>query len=172
MKIKYKKTLENAVAPFQAHKGDACFDLTVAKSTMTQVNNLITGVGADGETHDLTASTEWEQHIDSGLAFEIPEGHVGLLFMRSSAVKKDNNYNLKNAVGVIDATYRGSVTAVFKCPDVYYVSRDNINGRGHYKLGERFAQLLIVPIPTVEYEEVKELTGSVRGKKGYGSSGK
>lgn len=70
---------------------------------------------------------------------------------------------LSNAVGVIDSGYRGEVMAVFDVIDEnFYV----------YEVGERFAQMVIVPIPQVEIEEVEELSESVRGKNGYGSTGK
>lgn len=96
-----------------------------------------------------------------GLAIEIPKGYVGLLFPRSSNSKKD--LLLTNSVGVIDSGYRGEVTAVFK--KIEYLAKV-------YKVGERFVQLVILPYPEIELEEVEELSVTERGSKGYGSTGK
>lgn len=97
-----------------------------------------------------------------GLAIEIPTGYVGLLFPRSSNAKKD--LLLTNSVGVIDSGYRGEVTAVFV---IYDDKEESI-----YKVGERFAQLVILPYPEIELEEAEELSVTERGSKGYGSTGK
>lgn len=96
-----------------------------------------------------------------GLAIEIPKGYVGLLFPRSSNSKKD--LLLTNSVGVIDSGYRGEITAVFK--KIEYLAKV-------YKVGERFAQLVILPYPEIELEEAEELSVTERGSKGYGSTGK
>lgn len=96
-----------------------------------------------------------------GLAIEIPKGYVGLLFPRSSNAKKD--LLLTNSVGVIDSGYRGEVTAVFK--KIKYFAEA-------YKVGERFAQLVILPYPEIELEEAEELSVTERGTGGYGSTGK
>lgn len=115
---------------------------------------------------DLTATAykvnEKGQYIyTSDLALEIPDGYVGLLFPRSSICKKD--LEMTNSVGVIDSNYRGPIKSVFNptCedPDIY-------------ELGERFAQLIIIPYPKIEFEEVEELSETNRGTGGYGSTGK
>ena len=97
----------------------------------------------------------------SDLALEIPDGYVGLLFPRSSICKKD--LEMTNSVGVIDSNYRGSIKSVFNptCEDPEV-----------YELGERFAQLIIIPYPKIEFEEVEELSETERGIGGYGSTGK
>ena len=140
MKIKFKKLKENAVMPTKAHASDAGFDLT-ATSLMYDDNNCYV--------------------YGCGLAVEIPEGYVGLVFPRSSNAKKD--LLLSNSVGVIDSGYRGEIMAKFKAvrplPQMY-------------KIGERFAQLIIMPIPDIEWEEAEELSDSERGTGGYGSTGK
>ena len=97
----------------------------------------------------------------SGLAFEIPKGYVGLLFPRSSNADKD--LLLTNSVGVIDSGYRGEVTAVFKKTE--YPTKA-------YELGERFAQMIILPYPQIELEEAEELSVTERGTGAYGSTGK
>lgn len=96
-----------------------------------------------------------------GLAFEIPKGYVGLLFPRSSNAQKDLLQT--NSVGVIDSGYRGEVTAVFKVTKYFGEA---------YRVGERFAQLVILPYPEIELEEAEELSVTERGTGGYGSTGK
>lgn len=115
---------------------------------------------------DLTATAykvnEKGQYIyTSDLALEIPDGYVGLLFPRSSICKKD--LEMTNSVGVIDSNYRGPIKSVFNptCEDPEI-----------YELGERFAQLIIIPYPKIEFEEVEELSETERGSGGYGSTGK
>lgn len=115
---------------------------------------------------DLTATAykvnEKGQYIyTSDLALEIPDGYVGLLFPRSSICKKD--LEMTNSVGVIDSNYRGPIKSVFNptCEDPEI-----------YELGERFAQLIIIPYPKIEFEEVEELSETERGIGGYGSTGK
>ena len=141
MKIKIKKINPFAIAPTKAHATDAGFDLYATSKTYDNDNNVVYGCG---------------------LAFEIPEGYMGLVFPRSSNAKK--SLLLSNSVGVIDAGYRGEVTAKFK--RLYPISQ------GEYAIGERFAQLIVMPIPAVELEEAEELSESERGVGGYGSSGK
>jgi len=98
--------------------------------------------------------------IHSGIRVEIPYGYQGELRARSSVHK--TNSILSNGVGTIDAGYRGEVMAVYYC-----------NGDMEpFKVGERFAQLVIMPAPAVEYVEVEELSASERGENGYGSTGK
>lgn len=118
--------------------------------------------------YDLTAiSAFWDKERNQvkyffGLAFEIPEGYVGLIFPRSSVCKKD--LSLSNCVGVIDSDYRGEVTAVFNVTDT---SKDNV-----YSVGDRIAQMLFMQLPEVELTEVEELSETKRGTGGYGSTGK
>lgn len=141
MKIKVKRLNELAMLPTKAHATDAGFDLYATSKTYDNDGNVVYGCG---------------------LAFEIPEGYMGLVFPRSSNANK--LLLLSNSVGVIDAGYRGEVTAKFK--RLYPISQ------GEYAIGERFAQLIMMPIPAVEFEEAEELSESERGVGGYGSSGK
>ena len=141
MKIKIKKINPFAIAPTKAHATDAGFDLYATSKTYDNDGNVVYGCG---------------------LAFEIPDGYMGLVFPRSSNAKK--SLLLSNSVGVIDAGYRGEVTAKFK--RLYPISQ------GEYAIGERFAQLIVMTIPAVEFEEAEELSESERGVGGYGSSGK
>ena len=96
----------------------------------------------------------------TGIAVEIPQGYVGFVFPRSSIAR--TGLALSNAVGVIDSGYRGEVMAKFR--------RVQIPAE-EYKVGERIAQLVVMPYPEVNFEEVAELSVSDRGVGGYGSSG-
>lgn len=111
------------------------------------------------------------------MAFEIPEGYVGLVFPRRSNHKK--GVILTNCVGVIDSGYRGEVS--FKFRPLMDKARDCYdNGafeyrfgtlKTAYKLGDRIGQIIIMPYPQIEFEEVEELSETERGTQGYGSSG-
>jgi dUTP pyrophosphatase len=113
---------------------------------------------------DLTAtsieSTKEYMEYGTGIAVAIPKGFVGLIFPRSSVTKMD--MMLKNSVGVIDSDYRGEIKFRFQVSTV---------GKT-YQVGDRVGQLVIVPIPPVEYEEVENLDDTQRGEGGYGSTGK
>lgn len=97
-------------------------------------------------------------HTD--IAVEIPEGYVGLLFMKSGVAKR--SVSLCNAVGVIDAGYRGEIMGKFK------VTTDAIPTV--YQPGEAFAQLVIVPVMILEPTLVEELSSTERGEKGFGEA--
>ena len=94
----------------------------------------------------------------TGIAVEIPPGYVGLIFPHSSIFR--TGMLLTNGVGVIDSDYRGEIQVVFAGP------------KPTYKVGDRICQLVIVPIPDVEYVEVEELSETERGTRDYGSTGK
>ena len=141
MKIKFKKLSASAVMPRKAHVSDAGFDMTCTRFEVT-----------NGEL--------FTYHTD--IAVEIPDGHVGLLFPRSSIYKQD--LLLTNSVGVIDSGYRGEVMFKFK-PIAYEVKQ-------HYQVGDRIGQLIIIPYPYIEFVEAEELSDSERGEGGYGSSGR
>ena len=144
MEINIKKVNEKAVLPIKGHSTDACFDLTCS--------NITTEIGEDGQ---LIIG------YHSGVAMEIPEGYVGLVFPRSSIFKK--SLSLTNCVGVIDSGYRGEILAKFK-------TNTNVVP-AVYKEGERFAQIMILPYPEIEFKEVTELESSDRGEGGFGSTG-
>lgn len=142
MKVRIKRLLENAVIPAYANPGDAGLDLV---ATYVKV-----------EDHNKYGYFEY----GTGLAVEIPEGYVGLIFPRSSISK--TGLMLANAVGVIDSSYRGEIKLRFK-----YIS-----GTPSYEVGDRVAQLIILPYPIVEFEEVQELSETQRSSGGFGSTGK
>jgi dUTP pyrophosphatase len=115
---------------------------------------------------DLTITKEIENTSFSvsygfGIAMEIPKGYVGLVFPRSSVRNQD--LILSNCVGVIDSGYRGELQATFKKTN----GLDSIK----YKVGERGAQIIILPYPTIYMTEVPELSNTERGSGGFGSTG-
>lgn len=116
---------------------------------------------------DLTITREIENTTFAvsygfGIAMEIPKGYVGLVFPRSSV--RNTDLILSNCVGVIDSGYRGEIMATFKKTN----GLDSIK----YKVGERGAQIIILPYPTIYMTEVPELSDSERGTGGFGSTGK
>jgi dUTP pyrophosphatase len=141
MKVKIKKLHLNAVKPKYAKESDAGMDL-VATS--------------------IIENTSFQITYGIGLAIEIPDGMVGLIFPRSSI--RNTELMLSNSVGVIDAGYRGELQATF----------NKLNGLDSvsYKVGERIAQIIIVPHPIIQIVEVDELSESSRGIGGFGSTGK
>lgn len=144
MKVKIKRLVSEAVMPRRAHASDAGWDLVAVSRK----------VDADGAVV-----------YGTGLAMEIPEGYVGLVFPRSSVAKKD--LVLSNCVGVIDSGYRGEVLAKFKLLDPL-VKHDEYHW---YDIGDRIAQIVIMRLPEVELVESEDLSESDRGEGGYGSTG-
>lgn len=142
MKISFKKLDPKAIIPSYSKPGDAGMDLTAI--TKSHMDNPRFGYVEYG----------------TGLAVEIPEGYVGLLFPRSSV--STTGLILANSVGVIDSGYRGEIKFRYKW----------IKDTADYNVGDRIGQLIILPYPTIEPEEVQELNSSERGEGGFGSSGK
>lgn len=95
----------------------------------------------------------------TGLAFEIPKNHVMLIFPRSSLSNKD--LILANSVGVIDSGYRGELFVRFKK-----------TGKDIYEVGDKIAQIIIIPYPTIKFKETEELSKTERGDGGFGHTGK
>ncbi len=94
-----------------------------------------------------------------GLSFEVPDGYVMLIFPRSSVSKTD--LTMANCVGVLDSGYRGELLIRFRS-----------SGDETYCVGDRVAQIVVLPIPSVEIEETESLTETSRGDGGFGSTGK
>lgn len=148
MKVKIKRLHKDAVIPKYAKQGDAGLDLTAVTKTLDADGNVVYG---------------------TGLAFEIPQGFVGLVFPRSSNARKD--LLLSNSVGVIDSGYRGEVAAKFKRTTAPRYDGGLMCGSEQYKIGDRIAQMIILPYPQIEFEEVGQLSETARGQGGYGSTG-
>lgn len=141
LKIKYvRKSGQGLVAPHKKHKEDAGADLSSTSVEEATIN------GKKAFVYSL------------GIAVEIPDGHVGLIFPRSSICK--TGAVLANSVGVIDSNYRGELKAVFYADEQ------------PYKVGERCCQLIILPYPAVTYKESNKLSDTERAEGGFGSTGK
>lgn len=117
--------------------------------------------GAAGFDLYATSITRTAQYVEygTGIAVEIPQGYAGFLFARSSCSNK--GLSLCNGVGVIDADYRGELKVRY-----YEVSQFF----GYWGVGERVAQLSILPIETVKLTQVDKLSATDRGNGGFGST--
>jgi dUTP pyrophosphatase len=154
VKVKIKKLDEMAQLPKYAKDSDAGMDLTAV------------------------SKNETKEYIEygTGLAIEIPEGYVGLVFPRSSI--SNESLALANAVGVIDSGYRGEIKARFKRLPNSYINGDGLvgeyikNPQTEYQVSDRIAQLIIMPYPKIEFEVTDELVKSARGVGGFGSTEK
>tara|TARA_Y100000385_G_C12625828_1_gene439023 strand:- start:89 stop:508 length:420 start_codon:yes stop_codon:yes gene_type:complete len=138
MILKVKKIDNKSVLPDYAKKGDAGMDLTCVS---------------------LVKAAKYYEY-GTGLAMEIPEGYVGLVFPRSSISKTD--HFLRNSVGVIDAGYRGEIKLRMSIP---------APGEAEYKVGDKIGQIIIIKLPWVQIEEAEELSETDRGNGGFGSTG-
>lgn len=145
MQVRFKRLSDKAVIPSYAKPGDAGLDISAVYHKIDPEHNYI--------------------EYFTGLAVEIPEGYVGLLFPRSSVSKTD--LALANCVGVVDSGYRGELTFRYKfAKEAYFASLKR------YQDGDRIGQLVIMPYPTIEPIEAPELSDTERGTGGYGSTGK
>ena len=136
----FKKTHPDAVKPQYSLEGDGCLDLWAVSREEDNNGNIV---------------------FNTGIAMEIPEGFVGLLFPRSSVTKTE--FFLGNSVGVIDSNYRGDIMLKF-------TKAKGRAGKSYYP-GDKIGQLLIVERPTVKLREVEELSETNRGDGGFGSTG-
>ena len=116
--------------------------------------------GMDLVATRIISNTTFDVSYGTDLAMEIPNGFVGLVFPRSSIRK--TGLQLSNSVGVIDSGYRGELQATFKTTGF----------RPKYEVGDRGAQIMIIPHPPIEFDEVAELSDTERGEGGFGSTGK
>lgn len=170
MEIKIKKLNNDAVIPNYAKYGDAGMDLTAISRIFDKYGNVSYG---------------------TGLAIEIPDGYVGLLFPRSSNSKKD--LLLANSVGVIDSGYRGEIFLKFKPSPVFFdanpapdgeigidsdsyntivlTTNENYLDAELYNVGDKIAQLVIIACPQIKLQVVDELSYTERGNNGFGSTG-
>ena len=159
MKVKIKKLKDCTILPCYSSKDAAGLDLTANDMEIDYDNNIIT--------------------YKTDLAFEIPNGYVGLVFPRSSVYKK--NLDLCNSVGVIDSDYRGNILFKFR-----YIGRkpnfiDKLKTlfsvmpfeyENIYHVGDRIGQIIIMKYPKIELDVVDELSDTERGNGGFGSTDK
>jgi dUTP pyrophosphatase len=117
--------------------------------------------GLDLTVTTISSNTTFDVTYKFGISLEIPKGYVGLLFPRSSV--RNFELFLSNCVGVIDSGYRGEIEVTFK--------KTNGLDSHSYKVGERVAQLIIIPYPQIKMVESDELSTTERGDGGYGSTG-
>jgi dUTP pyrophosphatase len=155
MIVKLKKLNHNCVIPTYAKEGDAGMDLVAT---------------------EIIKDTPEQITYGTGISMEIPNGFVGLVFPRSSIRK--TGLQLSNSVGVIDSGYRGEIQATFNklfggegMYDEMKVNNPN-HTNDWYAVGDKIAQIMIIPYPHIEFEEVTELSDSERGEGGFGSTGK
>lgn len=142
--IKVKKLNANAIMPTYGTEFSAGADL----------------YALPGES--ITIAPHKTVMIHTGLAMEIPEGYAGLIFARSGLASK-RGLAPANKVGVVDPDYRGEfMVALHNHTDEEQI----VDG------GERVAQLVIVPFLTASFEIADELSDTVRGDGGFGSTGK
>lgn len=129
--------------PTRAHPGDAGLDLYASEPARIEP-------GARAS-------------VGTGIAVEIPGGHAGLVLPRSGLAAR-HGIALVNAPGLIDAGYRGEVRILLL----------NTDREEPFEIspGHRIAQLLITPFAETEPVEVSELSATVRGDGGFGSSGR
>ncbi len=143
MELRVARLKEEARLPSRAHEGDAGLDLYAC------------------EPGHLGPGERWS--IGTGVAVEIPAGHAGLVLPRSG-LARDHGIALVNSPGLIDSGYRGELRVLLLNTDPAETFR--------VEPGDRIAQLAIAPIATPEPVEVDDLTESLRGGGGFGSSGR
>ena len=141
--VRFKKLNENAYIPTYGSPYAAGADL----------------YSAEGETVIAPHTTAF---IGTGIATEIPEGYMGLIFARSGLSCK-RHLAPANKVGVVDSDYRGEIKVAL---------HNHSDEPQKIDAGERVAQLVITPFLAVDFEEVDELDETVRGEGGFGSTGK
>jgi dUTP pyrophosphatase len=143
MKIQIHRLHPGAVIPVPHHPGDAGGDLVAIESCVL----------APGE----------RAMVSTGLSIAIPEGFAGFVLPRSGLASR-HGVTCANAPGLIDAGYRGEVK----------VALVNLDPLQSYSVqpGDRIAQLVILPTPDVEFDEVENLRESTRGEGGFGSTGR
>ena len=146
MKVKIKKLHPKAIIPKYAKQEDAGLDLTA--------------VGIE-YTKDYVS-------YKTGLAFEIPEGFVGLIFPRSSNSKKD--LLLCNSVGVLDSGFRGEVEFRYKWVGHCQIPNIGSELKNLYNIEDRIGEIMIIPYPQIGFEQVVELSETERGFNGFGST--
>ena len=143
MEIKIKKLKKDAVIPTKGSPFAAGSDLYSVEDDVK--------VGA-GET----------VMIGTGLAMEIPEGYAGLIYARSGLACKEG-LAPANKVGVADSDYRGEIKVAL---------HNHSASEKTVKKGERIAQIVVTPFLSAEFREADELSDTVRGEGGFGSTGK
>lgn len=145
MNLKICKTYSDAIVPKYATDGAACFDLHAITEKPMEIL---------GPNESIVVRT--------GLAFEIPPGHVLMVFSRSGHGFK-HGVRLANGTGIVDADYRGEVLVC--------LHNDNPDDAFVINNGDRIAQAMLMPVPRVTFHVVEQLSITERGAGGFGSTG-
>lgn len=143
MDVKIKLLTETARVPTYATDGSAAFDIYAS----TACNIDSGGIG----------------YIDTGIAVEVPESHVLMIYSRSGHGFR-YGLRLSNCTGVIDSDYRGEIKVA--------MTLDMTDGYVRIAPGDRIAQGIIMPVEKTNFIVENELSETVRGTNGFGSSGK
>jgi dUTP pyrophosphatase len=143
MKLAFARLAEGALAPDQAHEGDAGYDLHAAEA--------------------LTLGPGERAAVGTGIAVAIPDGHAGLVVPRSGLALR-HGIGVVNAPGIIDSGYRGELKVLLLNTDPAEPFE--------VRPGDRIAQLLVVAVATPELVESDALSETVRGAGGFGSTGR
>lgn len=147
--LKFKRLTSTAILPTRATAGAACFDLYADEQQWLD----------DMRTRRM---------VGTGIAIELPPGHVGLICSRSGLAAKEGIF-VVNAPGVIDEDYRGELkVSLGRLPFTPQWPSETIF---LIDSGMRIAQLMILPLPQLTVEEVTDLTTTERGDGGFGSTG-
>ena len=141
MEVAFRKLREDAVVPARAYEGDAGVDLASCEHVVLDPGERAT--------------------VGTGLAVAVPEGYAGFVQPRSGLAAR-HGITIVNAPGLVDSGYRGEVRVVLL----------NTDSRRPFVVepGMRIAQLVVVPVASVEPVETEELPESERGVRGFGSS--
>ncbi len=140
MELKVKKIKEDAKLPTKGHPGDAGIDFYAVE--------------------DVIFPPKQARDVFSGVAIEIPEGFVGLVWDKSSIAFKRG---LKTMGGVIDSGYRGEM--------LFHLFNTN-DEEVEIEKGEKIAQMIIQKFEDCSIAEKDELSGTIRGEQCFGSTGK
>lgn len=145
MRVKIKKLSDAAIIPTRGSKYAAGYDLYANLDNVDYV--------------EISPHSTYK--VGTGLAIEIPLGYYGAIYARSG-IAVNKNLRPANAVGVIDADYRGEIVVAL---------HNDSNASREIRNGERIAQLVLMPYLPVDLEEVEELSSTDRGTGGFGSTG-
>ncbi len=140
--IPTKRLHDKAIIPGNAYLGDAGYDLC--------------------STDEVVLQPFERTLIPTGLAIEIPFGYAGFVVPRSGLAIKQG-LSIVNAPGLIDSNYRGELKVI----------AINLDPKNPIEIhvGDRIAQLVIMKVESLQFQEVDELNDSDRGAGGFGSSG-
>lgn len=144
MNIPVKKLCENAKIPTSGSEDAAGFDLYAA-----------------GDKEHIWIREHGSAMIPTGLSMEIPKGYFGAIFARSGLASKQG-LRPANCVGVVDPDYRGEIMVAL---------HNDRNGDKCIHVGDRIAQLVIIPYMKITFEETDKLHDTERGSGGFGSTG-